>query len=445
MRYITGDEVGLIKITKVLPPAPEPVDRANTKKRRRSPEESANDQPEPSAPPKETETRVFGHVNRTGQIQLTVFPVSNGRTDYTTLVVARWNGVVEYWDIEKGECLRYYELFQHELDERGKVSKLNKHKKPEHFIGLSDINGTLVACTDKGNLFVIRTSSALEGEEPKPANYTLAQDLLFHAVVHPRHPHLLATGGDERDLCLWDLRTLPSTSEADESASATANSEPTWRAKNVKNDFLDLRVPVWITQIAFMDASESMILCGTGYHQLRVYNTSAARRPVINIEVGTHPVRALSLRPVPDATKEVVEAILSDTTGQMFRVQVSVATKAAKVVSKYLGLAGAVSSIALPDAENEVASVGLDRFLRVYDLTDGKKVKRKVYLKQRLTTLLLDERYEAPISPATEQTFNGVADDEDVWDKMEEVHDKEDEVEHVGAVKKERKKRKKAT
>jgi hypothetical protein len=37
----------------------------------------------------------------------------------------------------------------------------------------------------------------------------------------------------------------------------------------VKNDKLDLRVPVWITDLQFMDPSEtSKIIVGTGHHQV---------------------------------------------------------------------------------------------------------------------------------------------------------------------------------
>jgi len=41
----------------------------------------------------------------------------------------------------------------------------------------------------------------------------------------------VAVGGREHDLKVWDLETQ----------------QNVWKARNVKHDFLDMRVPVWIT------------------------------------------------------------------------------------------------------------------------------------------------------------------------------------------------------
>ena len=42
-----------------------------------------------------------------------------------------------------------------------------------------------------------------------------------------------------------------------------------WRAKNVKNDFLDMRVPVWITDLQFLnDDDVSKLVTGTRHYQV---------------------------------------------------------------------------------------------------------------------------------------------------------------------------------
>ena len=57
----------------------------------------------------------------------------------------------------------------------------------------------------------------------------------------------LATGGKESDLKVWDLSDVQT---------------PTFQAKNVKNDWLNLRVPIWITAAEFLD--EKKIVTSTG-------------------------------------------------------------------------------------------------------------------------------------------------------------------------------------
>ena len=51
--------------------------------------------------------------------------------------------------------------------------------------------------------------------------------------------NFIATGGKEHDLQIWDLNKI--------------ESGPVFRAKNVPTDSLQLRVPIWITDMCFPD------------------------------------------------------------------------------------------------------------------------------------------------------------------------------------------------
>ena len=51
--------------------------------------------------------------------------------------------------------------------------------------------------------------------------------------------NFIATGGKEHDLQIWDLNQI--------------GSGPIFRAKNVPLDSLQLRVPVWVTDMCFPD------------------------------------------------------------------------------------------------------------------------------------------------------------------------------------------------
>ena len=89
------------------------------------------------------------------------------------------------------------------------------------------------------------------------------------AVVTPYdllNSSFVAVGGKELDLALWDVQTATQT----------------FQAKNVPHDKLDMRLPVWIKDIAFVD-SPSVCVTGTAYGQLRLYDICASRRPVWSV------------------------------------------------------------------------------------------------------------------------------------------------------------------
>jgi len=65
----------------------------------------------------------------------------------------------------------------------------------------------------------------------------------------------VATGGKENDLKVWDLQGADRT-------------VPLFQARNVKNTKLDLRVPITINDIHFLNAEGTRLVTGTAYHQV---------------------------------------------------------------------------------------------------------------------------------------------------------------------------------
>lgn len=56
---------------------------------------------------------------------------------------------------------------------------------------------------------------------------------------------------------------------------------------------MDLRKPVWIKDLVFMSTDGQKLAVGTAYHQLRLYDMKAQRRPILQLDVGEHPIRSL--------------------------------------------------------------------------------------------------------------------------------------------------------
>ncbi|KAJ3158276.1 WD repeat-containing protein 74 [Geranomyces michiganensis] len=442
MRFVTGDEVGLVKVTTAVKRLQESAPPRPSKKRRGDAKPA-----EGATPAVQSTTQVFGAVNRNAAVQLMCWASAAPGKPHSQVVVARANGTVQYMSVEDGSVVREHQIIVPRLNEVG-LPLLNKYKKTEHFVGLADVNGTLIACTDLGILHVIppppltdSAESQLQESRIPGGVFTFNQDLLFRARTHPQHPHLLATGGDERELAIWDLLEQPPVQPpADGSATTLRPLTATWTARNVKNDFLNIRVPVWITDIRFLDSTKHRLIVGTGHHQIRVYDTLVARRPIIDIKIGSHPVRALSVpTPLEDQSTDNISsgvtttAIVSDTTGQLFDLVLDVAAKTAKVAGKYAGLSGAITDIALPQNTSTVVTAGLDRFVKVFELGGDRTLLNKTYLKGRLTSVLVDDPETAAVEgvrggveveeagASAHSDDSGEEEDDQVWDEIEDL------------------------
>ncbi|KAG8177094.1 hypothetical protein JTE90_015239 [Oedothorax gibbosus] len=170
----------------------------------------------------------------------------------------------------------------------------------------------------------------------------------------------VATGGNENDLKVWDLKSPDS---------------PIFQARNVKNDFLDLRVPVWIQDLAFK-TNDTIVTC-TRHHQIRLYDTRAQKRPVIDMPFERYPLMSLSLAHNDN------QLVVGSSRGRMALVDL----RKKLLVHVFKGFAGSIRSVKCHPTLPLVASCGLDRFLRIHDLNRHKLLK-KVYLKTRLNCLL---------------------------------------------------------
>ena len=180
-----------------------------------------------------------------------------------------------------------------------------------------------------------------------------------------------AIGGNENDLQLVDLET----------------GNVVWKAKNVANDNLSLRVPIWITKLCFLNpttdsiSTGSTILTGTGYKQVRLYDTrlNSKRKPVISMEVGDYRVTSLSVtcsnNPLDseEGSKNIGNGITAYV-GDMHFVPTAPTDSSNNAVINY--------------NTNVLANISLDRFLRIYNIKKNKLVKH-VYIKSRASRMLL--------------------------------------------------------
>ncbi|KAJ2993716.1 WD repeat-containing protein 74 [Globomyces sp. JEL0801] len=397
MRFITGDEVGLIKIT-TFNNETEPL-LANKKLK------SKNLNKKPTT--NQTKTISLGKVNRNHSIQKLQFTYQNGIVDKNSIVVAKANGHIDLWNLSQSKPINEFHIFEPITNQ--------KTRKNNQFIGLAHIDGLLISSTDNG---IVNYTVGI-----KTMTVSLHQDNLSKMIVHPKFPNIFATGGNERDLCIWDIQSeqeeIKNSSDdkvllKDLDGNVLKMIKPIWKAKNVRNDKLDMRVNVWITDLQWLNPDNyEELLVATGYHHIRTYNTKLQKRPLTSFTFGEYPIKCIAFLKNDSQS----EFLISDTVGNL----TSIDSTSGQVVGKYKGIAGAVSGVYACQNSSHVISIGLDRHLRVYEGSAKRRLLQQTYLKQRLSALLVDEDWQ-PESNVVNEGEDAEA-DEDVWEGIPEVED----------------------
>jgi len=252
------------------------------------------------------------------------------------------------------------------------------------------------------------------------------------ACLDPCRTHQLAFGGGENDVKLFDLE----------------RSEVTWRAKNVRENFLCLRVPVAVNTLSWateMAPSRSLLLCGSSDGKVRLYDTSTQRRPLFELKIGYgtgqgsagHTGAADDLvRPVNCAAVAKVftrnsgsawSLFVADTVGTLReydlrhlptckaaeippggKKHLALAAKQMPFRRGYRGVMGSIRAVDVHTSGEAVVAVGLGRFAYVFETKKRSRASLlgKVYLKQKLNTVLFSTEERAGSKDDGDQSGN---------------------------------------
>ncbi|KAM9733309.1 LOW QUALITY PROTEIN: WD repeat-containing protein 74 [Menidia menidia] len=263
------------------------------------------------------------------------------------------------------------------------------------FCGLAPLgdDSSLVTCTETGLVRVWREDSS------DPVTELRAGACVSRMRQSPVSVHVVATGGRENGLKLWDLQRPHA---------------PLFAAKNLRDDFLQLRRPQWVRDMRFLPDSDKMVTC-TGYHQVHVFDpASPRRRPVLEAEFGEHPLTALALAPGGGLVA------VGNTVGQLALLDLR---RGGRVCGVLKGMAGGVRGLESHAHQPIMASCGLDRVLRIHSL-ENRQLMHRVYLKSRLNCLLLASRPlegAEPKGAGPEVKEEEEEEGDEVWDAMERV------------------------
>ncbi|KAG0684671.1 Ribosome biogenesis protein nsa1 (NOP7-associated protein 1) [Pichia californica] len=224
-------------------------------------------------------------------------------------------------------------------------------KEGESFISaLIDDNDRLIVTTNKGSVFIWSSEDEITQDPIKFILPLNENESIESFQIHPGKDNInyVAYGGKETDL---RIVKLPS--------DINGKPEIVFKAKNVSNSRLELRVPIHIKKILFDKSSTPenfKLYTFTLWGDMRIYESKLGRKPRSSILV--LPKKA----PIINSIWLGNEFVVCDNTG----IVVKVNPESGSQISKFKGQIGTTQ--ALNNFNNSIlATTGSDRYIRAYD------------------------------------------------------------------------------
>ncbi|KAK7197015.1 hypothetical protein NESM_000645200 [Novymonas esmeraldas] len=270
---------------------------------------------------------------------------------------------------------------------------------------MSFVKGKLVLVSKDG------AASILDSDLAKTASFA------GNGPVDALHIHrkygMVAMGGRENDLCVYDL-------------AAENLDTPVFQARNVRDHVLDVPFPVFVTGACVVNPF--VFAVSTAYHQVRFYDRRSNDRPVQEFEIS----REIERRPTTMLQWNANKFLIGEASGD---VHLYDTRRGFSSRAKLRGGVGSVRCMAKHPAGHQILGVtGLDRKARLYHVPTG-KLLMSIYVKQKANCLLLDK--ELPLSDKV-SSFSGIVNTKQpekastlgdaVWDDMDPVVDGLDDV-----------------
>jgi len=266
-----------------------------------------------------------------------------------------------------------------------------------------------VTCSENGALSIdhIKNESLVSEIE---AN---AGPDIYRLRINPFNRAYFGTGGKENDLKIWSIEELMKNDKSQ-------NKSVIFQAKNIRPNAVRLRMPVWITDLQFID-ERNRCLVVTGHHQIRLYDPqSSARRPIHEIEFEQCPIMSLAL--LHSANNE--RFVIGNTQGEMAQFDIKrLSSSSSAIVHKYKGVIGSIRSIDTHPILPLIVSASIDQYVRIHNADTHRQVS-KFYLKSRLTSVLfsphsiLNREEKEQQQQITVETRNEEVENDAVWSQF---------------------------
>ncbi|KAH8355015.1 hypothetical protein KR093_004017 [Drosophila rubida] len=278
----------------------------------------------------------------------------------------------------------------HSLGTNGGITTRSVNFTAAPIVGLARYNNNLIAGIGNGQIQSVSLEVADEqDEEATPASVIInTGDHMDHLRQCQAAPHIIATGGKARqnNLKVYDL---------------SAEGKQIFTSKNLPNDYLQLEVPVWDSDIGFVDGPNVLATCSRhGY--VRLYDTRKQRRPVTHFSSEEHGMSFAAL---------VAHGNYIYTGTTMGALKAFDTRRMKTHVHTYKGFTGGISDLHLDETGKFLSSAALDRYVRVHE-AESTVLLYQCYVKSKATKVLIRE-----LSAEQQQPRQQLSDDEDEADE----------------------------
>ncbi|GMN64373.1 hypothetical protein TIFTF001_033449 [Ficus carica] len=246
---------------------------------------------------------------------------------------------------------------------------------------------TLLTCTTKGNTsmrsFVdISSPDLVSSGSTNTWDVCKSGNILFSKVDGSENHAIF--GGKGVEVNVWDLNECTKI----------------WTAKSPPKNSLGIFTPSWFTSATFLSKDDHRkFVAGTNSHQVRLYDISAQRRPVISFDFRETPIKAVA------EDLDGCTVYVGNGSGDLSAFDI----RTGKLLGSFLGkCSGSIRSIARHPELPVVASCGLDSYLRLWDVKT-RQLLSAVFLKQHLVSVVFDSTFtgEDAVGSTRDTTVEG--------------------------------------
>ncbi|XP_023520037.1 WD repeat-containing protein 74-like [Cucurbita pepo subsp. pepo] len=231
---------------------------------------------------------------------------------------------------------------------------------------------TLLSCTTKGNASMRSIEFSSSSSEDTSTNLVQSWKIcssgnVMCSKVDGSETHALF-GGKGVEVNMWNLEQCTKI----------------WTAKAPKKNSLGIFTPTWFTSATFLSKDDHRkFAAGTSSHQVRLYDISAQKRPVISFDFRETPIKALA----EDVDGNTI--FVGNASGDLASFDI----RNGKLLGCFLGkCSGSIRSIARHPEFPVIASCGLDSYVRFWDIKT-RQLLSAVFLKQHLTGVVFDSHF----------------------------------------------------
>ncbi|XP_059044841.1 WD repeat-containing protein 74 [Achroia grisella] len=256
--------------------------------------------------------------------------------------------------------------------------------------------------------YIAALSSGMVKIWSKKSETTMDAGKMDRMRVCGDEPALFATGGEENDLKIWQI----------------GEKAPVFAAKNLAHDWLQLRRPVWVSDLTFLPNEGGKLVAVCSRHgYVRLYDSRAQRRPVCNVDFNA--MAAVCIAPSFDERNVLV----GFGRGQLHQVDL----RKGRPDKGFKGAVGAITDVLTVPGERLIISSSLDRHIRIHSY-ESKELVYKQYLTSKLSAVLVQTATSTPLKKEPEvkeelkeekEEVELIDDDlDELFDNMETVGEK---------------------